>query len=257
VRDVALCLQTMAGSSTADDTTWPVPAADYTAAVRPHDLTGLRIAYSADLGGYDVARDVRAAFDRAVRTVADATGATVIPDHPRAADPAPLWNTIALVEGYASEGPLLAEWAEQMSPGIADIVAAGRDITGWRYVDALHERAAFTRAWADFFTRHDVLLAPAMPITAFSVDEQGPASIDGRPVDPFFDDWCALALPANLTGQPATTVPMGPGADGMPTGMQILCRRFDDATALAIAAAYERAVPDIVGAQAALRASPE
>jgi Asp-tRNA(Asn)/Glu-tRNA(Gln) amidotransferase A subunit family amidase len=257
VRDVALCLQAMAGSSTADDMTWPVPVADYTAAVLPHDLTGLRIAYSADFGGYDVARDVRAAFERAVRTVAAATGATVIPDHPHAADPAPLWNSIALVEGYASEGPLLAEWADQMSPGIADIVAAGRDITGWRYVDALHERAAFTRAWADFFSRHDVLLAPAMPITAFSVDEQGPASIDGHPVDPFFDDWCTLALPANLTGQPATTVPMGPGDDGMPTGMQILCRRFDDATALAVAAAYERAVPDTVGAHAALRASPE
>ena len=247
VRDAALSLDAMAGPSTADDMTWPVRSGGYAAAVRPRDLHHLRIAYSADLGGSAVAPDVRAAFGTAVRAVADVTGATPLPDHPGTTDPAPLWNTIALVEGYASEGPLLRDWADQMSPGVADIIRAGREIAGWQYVDALHERAAYTRAWAEFFTRYDVLLLPAMPITAFRVDEQGPASIDGRPVDPFFDDWCTLALPANLTGQPATTVPMGLGDDGLPMGMQVMGRRFDDATTLAVAAAYEHATTDLFG----------
>jgi Asp-tRNA(Asn)/Glu-tRNA(Gln) amidotransferase A subunit family amidase len=43
------------------------------------------------------------------------------------------------------------------------------------------------------------------------------------PVDPFFDDWCALALPANLTGCPATAVPTGFDEDGLPLGMQVIC----------------------------------
>ncbi len=60
------------------------------------------------------------------------------------------------------------------------------------------------------------------------------------PVDPFFDDWCALALPANLTGCPATAVPTGLDPDGLPVGLQVMGPRAGDAVTLAVAAAYER-----------------
>ena len=63
------------------------------------------------------------------------------------------------------------------------------------------------------------------------------------PVDPFFDDWCVLALPANLTGLPASAVPTGFDADGLPVGMQVMGPRWADARVLAVAAAYERLSP--------------
>jgi len=62
-------------------------------------------------------------------------------------------------------------------------------------------------------------------------------------VDPFFDDWCALALPANLTGCPATAVPTGLDGDGLPLGLQVMGPRGADARTLAVAAAYERLAP--------------
>ena len=239
VTDLAAALQVIAGPCAADDLTWPVPAPDYLAATG-RGIAHLRVAWSTDLGVGAVAPGVRRALRRAVDLLARETGCRMIEAHPDTADPAPLWNTIALAEGWSSEGPLLNRWGEQMSPEIADIVTAGRELTAGAYVDALHERAAFSRTWADFWTEHDVLIAPAMPVTAFGIDESHPDAIDGHPVDPFFDDWCALALPANLTGMPATTVPMGVGDDGLPVALQVLAPRFGDAAALAVAAAWDR-----------------
>jgi aspartyl-tRNA(Asn)/glutamyl-tRNA(Gln) amidotransferase subunit A len=79
-----------------------------------------------------------------------------------------------------------------------------------------------------------------MQLTAFPVGVASPSSIDGVGVDPFFDDWCVLALPANLTGQPATSVPIGLGADGLPVALQVMGPRWGDATTLAVAAGVER-----------------
>ncbi len=243
VRDAALALSVLAGPSPADDMTYPVAPQDYlAAATQERDLGGLRIAYSVDLGFAAVEPDVRAAFADAVARFAE-LGCEPIEAHPATPNPNPLWNAIALPEGYSSEGSLLPRWEQQMTAGTADIIRAGRDVPAWRYIDTLHERAAFTRVWSEFFQQYDLLLTPCMQLPAFEVGLLTPGSIDGRPVDPFFDDWCTLVLPANLTGQPAASVPMGFAADGLPVGLQIMGRRFDDATVLAAAAAYERVAP--------------
>jgi Asp-tRNA(Asn)/Glu-tRNA(Gln) amidotransferase A subunit family amidase len=135
-----------------------------------------------------------------------------------------------------------------MSPGIAEIIEAGAGITAGQYVDALHERAAYTRVWTDFFAEHDVLVTPTMQLTAFPVGLLRPESIEGRPVDPFFDDWCTLCLPANLTGMPATSVPAGTGRDGLPVGLQVTGPRWADALTLRVAAAFASArAPGVPG----------
>lgn len=243
VRDAALALAVLAGPAPEDDMSYPGPSVDELAsAADERPLRHLRVAVSVDLGYAPVEPDVRGVFAAAVDRFA-ALGCRIEEAHPATASPTPLWNRLALVEGYASEGPLLADWADAMSPGIPEIIRAGADIPGWQYVDALHERAAFTRTWAEFFTRYDLLLTPTMQLTAFPVGVDGPVEIDGRPVDPFFDDWCVLAYPANLTGQPAISVPAGHGSDGLPIGLQITGRRFEDATVLAAAAGFERVAP--------------
>jgi Asp-tRNA(Asn)/Glu-tRNA(Gln) amidotransferase A subunit family amidase len=243
VRDAALALSVLAGPAVADDMTYPVPAQDYVAAAtEERDLSALRVAYSVDMGFAPVDPEVRTAFSVALDTLS-ALGCRLSSAHPPTGNPMAMWNLFATCEGYASEGPLLERWESQMTPGTADIIRAGRDLHAWEYVDALHERGAFTRAWSAFFAEYDVLLSPCMQLTAFDVDVLAPSSIDGVALDPFFDDWCSLVLPANLTGQPAISVPMGFGSDGLPIGLQVMGRRFDDATVFALAAAYERVTP--------------
>jgi Asp-tRNA(Asn)/Glu-tRNA(Gln) amidotransferase A subunit family amidase len=242
VRDLALTLQVMAGASPADDLTWPVPAGDLVTAAERADVTGVRVAWSPDLGFAPVEPDVRAAFHRALAALADA-GWELVEAHPPPTYPTPIWNTIATAEGYASEGPLLAEFAERMTEGTAELIRAGERVSAGAYIDAQHERAAYTRAWSEFFVAHDLLLTPAMQLTALPVGVLAPERIDGEPVDSFWDDWCTFCLPANLTGQPAASVPIGFDSGGLPVGLQIIGRRWEDARVLAAAAAVEQLLP--------------
>ncbi len=239
VRDAALALSVMAGPSPHDDHSTAMPVGDLMAAVTtPVDWSSLRVAVSEDLGWAPVDPSVRAAF-RAAVDVLVRDGAHVVEAAPDAPYPTELWNDIALPEGFASEGPLLADWREVMTEGTAQIVEEGR-VSAEDYLDAQERRRDYNRRWLSFFDDFDVLLAPSMPLAAFGTDVQSPASIDGVPVDPFFDDWCALALPANLSGCPATAVPTGLDPDGLPVGMQVMGPRAGDAVTLAVAAAYER-----------------
>jgi Asp-tRNA(Asn)/Glu-tRNA(Gln) amidotransferase A subunit family amidase len=244
VRDCALLLSVVAGPAPEDDLSYPgPPATSYVDAVTGSGrLDGLRVAASADLGRLPVDADVRAAFAASLE-VLRGLGAFVTAAAPATGHPTDLWNTVALAEGFASEGPLLERWRAAMSPGIADIVEAGRDITAAQYIEAQHTRARYTQVWAEFFTSYDVLVTPAMQLTAFPVGLATPAAIEGVPVDPFFDDWCTIALPANLTGMPATVVPAGLDGNGLPIGLQVMGPRWADALTLRVGAAYEAAAP--------------
>jgi Asp-tRNA(Asn)/Glu-tRNA(Gln) amidotransferase A subunit family amidase len=236
VRDLVRALRVMAGPHPADPLTWPLRLGE---AVEV-DWSRLRVGVSEDLGWAPVEPEVRSAFRAAVDRLAD-DGARVVDDCPDAGYPTELWNDIALPEGFASEGPLLEH--EGIHPATREITESGRAATAADYLDAQERRVAFTRTWEEFFRPdgggYDVLLTPSMPVPAFGVDVTGPAAIDGQPVDPFFDDWCVLALPANLTGQPATAVPAGLSSDGLPVGLQVMGPRGADLRTLAVAGRVE------------------
>jgi Asp-tRNA(Asn)/Glu-tRNA(Gln) amidotransferase A subunit family amidase len=234
VRDLALTLQVMAGPAAADDLTWPVPIGD------APDVSTLRVAFSEDLGFAPVEAAVREAFRRAIAALGSWE---LVEAHPPPVPPTALWNAVALAEGFASEGPLLAAHEGELTEGTAEIIRAGASITATEYLDAQHERSLYTRAWSEFFADHDLLLLPTMQLTALPVGVLSPTHIDGQPIDPFFDDWCTFCLPANLTGQPAVSVPIGADAGGLPIGLQIIGRRWEDATVLAAAAAVEQLLP--------------
>jgi Asp-tRNA(Asn)/Glu-tRNA(Gln) amidotransferase A subunit family amidase len=239
VRDAALLLAVMAGVDPADDMSFPGGDRDFAAAAAAAgDLSGLRVAYSVDGGFAAVDPDVRRSFAAAVDRFASGTGVTPVQAYPRAGDPIALWELIAGAEGFASEGPLLAEHEADMTPGTADMIRAG-DVPAVTYIDAMHERGRYTTAWSEFFEEYDLLLSPTMQSTAFALGLEGPEEIDRRRFAPDDGAWCNLVVAANLTGQPAVTVPCGLGDDGLPIGLQITARRFEDALALRAAAAWE------------------
>jgi Asp-tRNA(Asn)/Glu-tRNA(Gln) amidotransferase A subunit family amidase len=237
VRDLALALSVMAGPSPADPLSYPgPPAGDYLDVVRDPNWKGLRVAISADLGVTELDPDVRAAFTAAVDRIADA-GAAVVEAAPPPVDPVPLWDAIALPEGYASEGQLVEEHPDLVGADAAAICRADASVTARAYLDAQEARGAFAQSWQEFLADYDVLLTPAMPVTAFPVGQLAPSTIDGRPVPASFDAWCALALPANLAGLPAASIPIGTGRDDLPVGLQVIGPRWADATVLRVAAA--------------------
>jgi aspartyl-tRNA(Asn)/glutamyl-tRNA(Gln) amidotransferase subunit A len=78
-------------------------------------------------------------------------------------------------------------------------------------------------------------------VAAFAIDRDGPGAIAGAPVAD--DAWSPCLYPANLTGQPAASVPAGWTAAGLPVGLQIIGRRLADETMFAAAGAFERIAP--------------
>ena len=106
------------------------------------------------------------------------------------------------------------------------------------YLNAVKQRGALGTQMRTFMERYDLLLTPALPIPAFKAGRLSPAD-DGTGK---WVDWTPFSYPFNLTQQPAGSVPCGFTESGLPAGLQIVGRMFDDATVLRACNAYEQAV---------------
>jgi Asp-tRNA(Asn)/Glu-tRNA(Gln) amidotransferase A subunit family amidase len=243
VRDLALCLSVVAGFHPSDAASVRRPAPDVLAAVRKPDVSGLRLAFSADMGFAPLEPGVRRCFETAIAALA-AGGWQLDEAHPGTDDPTAIWNGIAMPEGHASHRALLEEHAHELEPRTAEILRAGA-VAAHDDLDALAERAAFTARWLAFFERYDALLVPTMQLTAFPVGTPSPSRIGDHEVDTFLDDWCAFCLPVNLTGLPAASIPCGLDDAGLPVGLQVVGRGFEDDVVLRVAAAAEAVLPPI------------
>lgn len=105
------------------------------------------------------------------------------------------------------------------------------------YKKAQNLRGTIVKAFDNAFEKCDVILAPTVPMTAF---ETGHAVSD--PIETYLTDICTV--PVNIAGLPGVSVPCGFNAKGMPIGMQLIGKRFDEATILNAAYKYQQAAPE-------------
>jgi aspartyl-tRNA(Asn)/glutamyl-tRNA(Gln) amidotransferase subunit A len=108
------------------------------------------------------------------------------------------------------------------------------------YGKAQQVRTLIIRDFAAAYESFDVLLAPTTPTTAFKL---GAKTAD--PLAMYLSDVCTI--PSNLAGHPAMTVPFGPGADGMPVGVQVLAPALGETVMFQVAAVLEHAAEDAAG----------
>jgi aspartyl-tRNA(Asn)/glutamyl-tRNA(Gln) amidotransferase subunit A len=233
-------LDVMAGPHPQDPYSLPAPRHLFRRAMKG-DLHGLRAAWSSDLGYGAVDPEVRRIAEGAARRFAD-FGCTVEEDHPGIEDPLISRVFIDLTATYTA-GEMDGVSTEQETL-LTEYAIAYRDygqrVTGLQVVQANRGRFLMWTRLRDFFRRYDLLLTPTLSVPAFPIDQE-PRVIDGRPVLPF--GWSPFTPPFNLSGQPAATVPCGWSADGLPVGLQIVGRPFEEAMVLRAAAAFEAAQP--------------
>jgi aspartyl-tRNA(Asn)/glutamyl-tRNA(Gln) amidotransferase subunit A len=144
---------------------------------------------------------------------------------------------------WAGAGYLFGEAAEEnkalFDPGFRQMVEEGAAIPLRRFQEAGMRRLAFASAMRQFMAHFDFLLTPAVAVPAFAVEKISPWPDDGFA----WLSWTPFSLPFNLTQQPAASVPCGFTHAGLPVGLQIVGKMFDDEGVLAVAGAYERADP--------------
>ncbi len=157
--------------------------------------------------------------------------------------PSPLeaWEAIFCGGIAARLEPYLGDRRQDIDAGLAAIVDETRQWGPTRYVQAWFERLAWGEHPRRLFETYDLLLTPTIGCPPFEVGLDHPAEIAGKPVRRY--SWVPYTPPFNLTGQPAASVPCGFTRDGLPVGLHIVGRRFDDASVLRAAAAFERIQP--------------
>jgi aspartyl-tRNA(Asn)/glutamyl-tRNA(Gln) amidotransferase subunit A len=124
-----------------------------------------------------------------------------------------------------------------LDPGLADVLSQSLEITPEDYFDAAKARGALGTHMRQFMEKYDLLVTPTLPIPAFAAGKLSPdADGTGKWVN-----WTPFSYPFNLTQQPAASVPCGFTQAGLPIGLHIIGRMFDDAGVLRAAHAYEQA----------------
>ena len=106
------------------------------------------------------------------------------------------------------------------------------------------DRYTLCEQTARFFEKYDLLLTPTTSVAAFEAGDKGPlgpAKIDDKDGTP--SAWVCFTYPFNFTGQPAASIPCGFNSEGLPVGLQIVGRRFEEALVLRASAAFEKAHP--------------
>ncbi|MCQ4159860.1 amidase family protein [Roseomonas sp. GC11] len=240
VRDAALMLKVMAGPHPDDQSSLEAPPADYPAllAQRPRRP---RIAYSADLGHARVDPEVAALVQRAVRAFEQDLGLPVeevaTPWGPRGPDLARFfWPA-----HFSRHAERLPEWRDKMDPGFVACIEAGQHITLAEYQKMRLVKYAYCTEIHHFFEEWDFLLTPAVSVAAFPADRLQPPHWPQHPWD--WMSWAEFSYPFNLSQNPAASIPCGFTAAGLPVGLQIVGRRFDDLGVLQMSAAFEAARP--------------
>jgi len=239
VRDAALMMNVCAGPDPRDQYSLPADGVDHLKALK-ESLKGLRVAYSDTLGfAPAVDPQVRAATRSAAGEFRK-LGCRVEFVDPAWPSPYVCWRTIFL-GGIAARLVPYRERRDEIDAGLRAIIEEALALSPTAYVEAWFERNAWAEHTRRFFERYDLLLTPTVATAAFEHGILYPDMIDGKPVSR--EASSAFTFPFNMTGEPAASIPCGFTRDGLPIGLQIVGRRFEDATVLRACAAFESARP--------------
>ncbi len=236
VKDAALMLNEMAKPDARDWHSLPWDGVDY-AKFQHTSLSGVKVAYSRNLGYVEVDPEISALVDDAVGVLAD-LGAEIVEIDPGFEDPAKWFRIIWWGGARFLLGSLSAEKLALLEPALADVVEQSKSLTFEDVYEANRQRGLLGSHMRQFMAQFDALVTPALPIAAFDVGRLAPDSPDpsGKWVN-----WTPFTYPFNLTQQPAASVPCGFVQSGLPAGLQVIGKMYDDAMVLRIARAYEEA----------------
>ncbi|HEX6479461.1 MAG TPA: amidase [Ktedonobacteraceae bacterium] len=223
VEDLALLYSIIAGPDGHDTEVQPVPVDEM-----PHlALKHLRIAFAPTFPGFPVAAEIRDAVEELAKQLTPLCAAVEEATLPQVDFNQELMRAgemIGMITGAFQQ-------EEQEQP-----------TTLAHYLEALHIRDQSIFAWEQFFEKWDVLLCPPSMVTAFPHCEPGsPLQVDGQEVV----YWMVSAHGTlfNYTGHPAIVLPYKLDRDGLPIGVQIVGKRWDESRLLAIA----RAISEVTG----------
>ena len=234
VEDAALLMQVIAQPDARDTMSLPPAAIDWTHLQR--GVRGLRIGLLMDAGwGLSVEPETAAAV-RAAAHAFEAAGAVVAALAP--------FTSRAMIDGldrfwrmrsWLDFQALPPERQAKVLPYIRDWIMTARELSGADVFHGFSQMGAIRDATVAATLAFDFVLSPTCPVPTFAAEWASPINDPGRPFEHI-----AFTLPFNMSEQPAASIHCGFTARGLPIGLQISGRRFDDLGVLQLARAWEQ-----------------
>ncbi|EBA06471.1 amidase [Sagittula stellata] len=207
------------------------------------DLSSLRVAFTEDYGFAPTEGIVRDHFRTVVPQLSQLFGAAD-DGTPDCTDADRIFSVLRGILFVAMHGKRLDHHPEQVGPNVTENVHEGRSFTPDDIAEALSMQGAFYQRWQTWFETHDYVISPAVTISPRDWHELYPTKIDGVATKSYYH-WLAMAYASTIAGHPSITIPCGRDANGMPFGLQIVGRRYDDLGVLSVAAELEAIIAGI------------
>jgi len=256
VEDCAILLNMLAGHDEKDTTSVNLEKKDYTKSLK-NDVKGLRIGVPKEFLAEGINPEVKEALEQAIEEY-KTMGAIVeecslpIADYALATyyiiSCAEASSNLGRFDGirYGYRTPnydnLNELFVNSRTEGFGDEVKRriilGTYVLSSGYYDAYYKKAQQVRTliknmFNKVFEKYDVLITPTAPNVAFNIGEK-----TNNPLEMYIEDLCTVSI--NVAGVPAISVPCGVNKNGMPIGMQIIGKHFDEETILNVAYTYEQ-----------------
>ncbi|GAA2327107.1 amidase [Streptomyces cuspidosporus] len=240
VEDAALVLAALAAHDPRDPASLAT-SGDY----RPGagtDLTGLRVGVPRNYYFDHVDPEVEAAVRRAIDTLESLGARLVEVEIPMTRYiQATQWG-LMVPEATAYHERTLRAVPELYQADVRILLEAGELMPAGDYVRAQRARTLMRQAWTRLLDDVDVIAAPTVPVTAVKAGQDTVTWSDGT-VEGVSDAYVRLSAPANITGVPSLSIPVGDDTAGLPIGMQLLGRPLGEPVLLRMGHAYEQTRP--------------
>lgn len=256
VRDCAMLLNLIAGHDEKDSTSYDIEKKDYTKSLEK-DIKGLKIGVPKEFFGEGINKEVKEKLEEAIEKYKE-MGAIVEECSLDVAQYAlATYYIIACAEASSNLGRFdgirygyrakdytdlnelfVNSRSEAFGDEVKRRIILGTYVLSSGYYDAYYKKAQKVRTFVkkEFdknFAKYDVLLTPVAPTTAFNIGEKSK-----NPLEMYLADICTVSI--NIAGVPAISIPCGVDKSGMPIGMQLIGKRFNEETILNAAYAFEQ-----------------
>ncbi|NEB15885.1 amidase [Streptomyces coelicoflavus] len=238
VEDAALVLSATAGHDPRDPASVSGPMPDR---FPGGDLRGLKVGVPRNHYFDRVAPEVEESVRGAIERLAELGAELVDVEIPMARYIQAVQWGLMVPEATAYHERSLRATPDLYAADVRILLEAGELTSAGDYLRAQRARTMMRDAWARLFDGIDVLAAPTVPMTAAEAGQETVEWADGT-TEAVSDSYVRLCAPANITGVPALTLPVGHDRAGLPIGMQLMARPFRDATVLRVGRVYEESV---------------
>ena len=238
VEDTALMLSVLAGPDPRVPISLAEPGESFRGSLE-RDFSGVRVAWSRDLGSFPVDDAVAGALEPQLEAFST-IGCTLDHAHPDFRDADFCFKTLRAWAFESKFSPLLEKHRDKIKETIIWNAEAGQQQSGPDIARAERLRTALFHRVREFMDDYEFLVLPVSQVAPFDVETPYITEINGQSMEPYID-WMMSCYFITVTGLPALSLPLGFTDEGLPVGLQIVGRHQDDFGVLQLAYAIQQA----------------